>query len=180
MSTEPAQPITPLPLDSLVEVSPHRTSVGRGSAGKYSVSCDSCDFLPAFTSDPVEAEQWAQEHTRHPDRDVSGIYAFDRWRVINGINHAFPFDTAACGANRPETRAADETMPICETCEAKVPAEDDIFGTWSWKNWRMVDGMNHAVPFGFTTCGAGQPEVLRPDRSLPLCPVCERLAPSDR
>ena len=144
------------------------------------MSCAACDFNPEWTSDRAQAELWAAEHERYPDRDVSGIWAFDRWRAISGLNHAFPFGTAACGANRPTTEPADDTRPMCSACEAFVPDEDDIFGSWSWKNWRMVDGVNHAVPFGRTACGAGQPEVLPPDRSLPLCPVCDGKAPSDR
>lgn len=161
-------------------MSVHTTEVGRGSAGKYCVICDACNFNPEWTTNRADAERWAAEHVDHPDRDVSGIWAWDRWRAIGGINHGFPFGCAACGAPQPPTDPADDQLPSCEVCQAMVPDEDDIFGSWSWKNWRMLDGVNHAVPFGRTACGAGQPAVLAPDPSLPICPVCDGRAPAER
>jgi hypothetical protein len=162
----------------VVPVRAHGTSIGRGSAGEYFVSCDSCDFNPGYTPDRRKAEGWAAEHIIHPNRDVSGIWAFDRWQVIGGINHAFPFGTAACGANRPEGRPPDTSFPVCETCESMV--EDDVFGSWDWENWLLIDGINHAVPFGLTACGTGNPAILPPDSDLPFCPSCVDLAPSER
>ena len=140
--------------------------------------CAECDFDAEWTFDRDNAERWANEHTLHPDRDVSGIWAFDRWRVIDGVNHGFPYGAAACGAEDPAGEPPDSTLPRCPKCDAMV--EDDVFGSWDWKNWQLIEGINHAVRRGRSACGAGQPDILPPDPDLPLCRRCEELAPSER
>jgi len=100
----------------------HNTRVGRGSAGKYLVTCSACDFNPEWTASRADAERWAAEHQAHPNRDVSGIWTWDRWRVIDGMNHAFPFNTAACGAGSDGT-GPDPDLPLCPLCEEHAPAD---------------------------------------------------------
>jgi hypothetical protein len=87
------------------------------------VTCAECDFSPEWTDDRGQAERWAAEHTRNPDRDVSGIWGLSRWRVIDGINHAFPFGTAVCGAGQPEAFPPDGSLPLCPVCDDKAPAD---------------------------------------------------------
>lgn len=101
----------------------HKASIGMGSAGKYFVTCDACDFNPEWTSRRDQAERWAAEHTLHPDRDVSGIWAWSRWRSVRGVNHAWPFGTAPCGKLRTVTSPDVGGSPVARVVEADGPAD---------------------------------------------------------
>lgn len=120
----------------------HVARVSRGSSGKCFVVCSACDFQAEWTSDREKAEQWAAEHERHPDRDVSGIWAWSRWRAVRGVNHAWPFGTAPCGRIRyrdeldahgstitvrvdPDSQA-DPALPMCPKCVAMAPPDREL------------------------------------------------------
>ena len=119
----------------------HRTEVARGHA-KYFVVCSACSFNPEWTPDRTKAERWAAEHELHPDRDVSGIWGWSRWRAVRGVNHAWPFGTAPCGTLRTtevvDARGAsftkvvdvdgpaDPSLPMCPVCVAMAPPDREL------------------------------------------------------
>ena len=113
----------------------HVTRVGRGSAGLHFVMCDACDFNPRWEPLEEDARRWAREHEQHPDRDVSGIWAWSEWRLVDGVNHAFPFGAAACGVGAwldadgigrgPAGTLHDPQAPICPACDAMAPPDRD-------------------------------------------------------
>jgi hypothetical protein len=118
----------------------HVTEVKLGSGGSFFVVCSVCSFNPEWVRDRAKAELWAAEHQLHPDRDLSGIWAWSRWRSVSGVNHAWPFGTAPCGTLRTESSTDANGWPVTRRVEVDGPA----------------------------------------DPSLPMCPVCLEMAPSDR
>lgn len=120
----------------------HVAEVRRGSAGSYFVVCSACDFNPEWVHDRTKAERWAAEHEVHPDRDVSGIWSWSRWRSVNGVNHAWLFGTAPCGTLRTESSAdanrspvtrvidvdgpADPSYPVCPVCVDMAPPDREL------------------------------------------------------
>lgn len=111
----------------------HVTQVHRGSAGLYWVSCAACDFNPRWEVLEAEATRWAAEHEQHPERDVSGIWAWTEWRLVDRVNHAFPFGVAACGAGSWVDQdgigrsaigtASDAQAPVCGRCDEMAPPD---------------------------------------------------------
>lgn len=97
--------------------------------------CTACDFNPRWERLEEDAQRWAREHQQDPDRDVSGIWAWSEWRLVEGVNHAFPFGAAACGAGAwvdeggigrgPSGTTHDPRAPICAVCDAMAPPVRD-------------------------------------------------------
>lgn len=100
------------------------------------MSCPDCDYY-AHTPDRSEAVRWAQDHARNPDGDAAGIWAWSSWRSVRGVNHAWPFGTAACGTTRyrwgldeygrgasmpvDPDHPADASLPMCCPCLERMP-----------------------------------------------------------
>lgn len=115
----------------------HRTEVSHGHV-QWCMSCNDCAYY-AYTPNETDAHRWAEEHRRHPHRDPAGIWAWSRWRSVQGVNHAWPFGTAACGTLRYRQSVneygqdvkvavdpdglADPSLPVCQKCLAMTPRE---------------------------------------------------------